>query len=264
MRIVDGRDFDPSDMRPDAATVIVSENVAKRFWPGQSAIGRRITPGNPGPKAEWLTIVGVVEDANLRGIPRNPTADPDLFIRLNERPTSFSVMLRTAGDPNGLIAPLRELVRRLEPGAALFNERTLQSLVDGQLASARFLSWLTGSLAALALTLAVIGIYATFSYWVRRRRVEIGIRSALGAGGWRLLRLIVGQAVVVAGTGVVVGLVTAGGVTRLLEAQLFGVSRVDPATFAGTAILTFAAAIVASLVPASRAVRIDPARTLRR
>lgn len=263
MRILDGRDFEPSDMQPEAASVIVSENVAKRFWPGQSAIGRRITQGNPGPNAAWLTIVGVVEEANFRGIPRNPTADPDLFLRLNDRP-AFAMMLRTQGDPNALIAPLRDLIHRLEPRAALFAERTLGSLVDEELASARFLSWLTGSLAALALTLAVIGIYGTFSYWVRRRRVEIGIRSALGAGGWRLLRMIVGQAVVIAGVGVVAGLVTAAGVTRVLEAQLFGITRTDPASFAGTAALMLAAAVVASLFPASRAVRIDPARTLRR
>jgi predicted lysophospholipase L1 biosynthesis ABC-type transport system permease subunit len=251
-------------MRPEAASVIVSENLAKRFWLGESAISRRITPGNPGPNAEWLTIVGVVEEANFRGIPRNPTADPDLFIRLNVQPTSFAVMLRTPGDPNALIAPLRDLVRRLEPRAALFGERTLGSLVDEELAAAKFLSWLTGSLAALAVTLAVIGIYGTFSYWVRRRRVEIGIRSALGAGGWRLLRMVVGQAVVIAGIGVVAGLATAGGVTRLLEAQLFGIERIDAVSFVGTAVLMLSAAIIASLLPATRAVQIDPARTLRR
>jgi predicted lysophospholipase L1 biosynthesis ABC-type transport system permease subunit len=208
--------------------------------------------------------VGVVEEANFRGIPRNPTADPDLFIPLGDPPTSFAVMLRTPGDPNGLIAPLRDLVRRLEPGAALFAERTLGSLVDEQLASARFLSWLTGSLALLALTLAVIGVYGTFSYWVRRRQVEIGIRSALGAGAWRLLRMVVGQAAVIAGLGVVAGLATATGMTRLLEAHLFGIERIDPVSFVGTAVLMFSAAIVASLFPARRAVQIDPVRTLRK
>jgi putative ABC transport system permease protein len=265
LRIVDGRDFGSSDMQPAAASVIVSENVAKRFWPGQSAVGRRITRGNAGPNAEWLTIVGVVEEANFRGIPRNPTADPDLFIRLNELPTSFAVMLRTrGGDPTTLIAPLRDLVRRLEPRAALFDERTLGSLVDDELASARFLSWLTGSLAVLALTLAVIGIYGTFSYWVRRRRTEIGIRLALGAGRGRLVRLVVGQAVFVATIGVVTGLAMAAGMTRVLDAQLFGIERMDSLSFVATAFVMLCAATIASIVPAMRAMQVDPVRTLKR
>jgi putative ABC transport system permease protein len=116
----------------------------------------------------------------------------------------------------------------------------------------------------LALTLAVIGVYGTFSYWVRRRRVEIGIRSALGAGAWRLLQMVVGQAAVIAGIGVVAGLATAAGITRLLEAHLFAVERIDPVSFLGTAVVMFSAAIVASLFPARRAVQIDPARTLRK
>jgi predicted permease len=263
MRIIEGRDFDPSDMRPEAAVVIVSENVAKRFWPGESAVGRRLTPGDAGPKAEWRTIVGVVEEANFRGIPRNPTADPDIFIPFNARATSFAVMLRTAAEPAALASPVRALVGRLEPGAAVFGERTLASLVDQQLAQARFLSWLTSTFAVLALTLAAIGIYGTFSYWVHRRYTEIGIRSALGAGRWRLIGLVVGQAAGVAAIGVATGLAAAAAVARYLEAQLFAVQRTDWTSFAGTALVMVLAALLASLLPATRAVRIDPARTLR-
>jgi predicted permease len=261
IRILDGRDFAQTDIGQNTS-VIVSENLAKRFWPGQSAIGRRIAPGG-GANAQWLSIVGVVEEANFRGIPRNPTADPDLFLPFNERARAFAVLLRTDGNPAELMGAARAAVRRAEPAAAIFAEQTLSALVDAELGQAKFLSWLTGTFAVLASTLAVIGIYGTFSYWVRRRHTEIGIRSALGASQGHLLRLVVGQAVSLGGVGAAAGLVLAAGLTRYIETQLYAVRPLDWMSFAAAMLVMIGAVVAASFAPGMRAARIDPARALR-
>jgi predicted permease len=263
MRIIDGRDFAPTELGAESTAVIVSENVVKRFWPGQSAVGRRIKRGDLSAKIPWLTIVGVVQEANFRGIPRNPTADPDLYFPFNDRARFFSALLRTDADPGALAGPARDVLRQAEGGVAVFGVRTLDSLVATQLAPARFLSWLTGAFAVIALTLAVIGIYGMLSYWVRRRTAEIGIRAALGANRQRLLALVVGQALIMAAIGVSLGAVLAAGLTRFVEAQLFAVQAMDWISFVGTAGLMLAAATIASLAPALRALRLDPIAALR-
>ncbi len=126
MKMIEGRDFTTNELTRTSTAVIVSENVAKRFWPGQSALGRRIKQGDPGSQNPWLTIVGVVGEANLRGIPRNPTADPDMYLPFAETTRSFAVVMRTAADPASLSAGARESLRRLNPGVAVFNVRPLE------------------------------------------------------------------------------------------------------------------------------------------
>ncbi len=232
MRFVDGRDFALSEMGVESTAVIVTRKVVDRFWPGQSGVGRRIKRGDLRSDLPWLTIVGVVEDANLRGIPRNPTADPDLFFPFNARARGFAVLLRTDGDPAAVIGAARAALQRAEPGVAIFNVQSLETLVATQLAPARFLSWLTGAFAAIALTLAVIGIYGMLSYWVRRRTAEIGIRAALGADRTRLLSLVVGQALVMAVIGVGLGAALAAVLTRFIETQLYSVQPMDWVSFA--------------------------------
>ena len=263
MPIVEGRDFGLADLDAQSAAVIVSRNVAERFWPGQSAVGRRIKQGALASDTPWLTIVGVVDEANYRGIPRNPTADPDLYFPFNQRARGFAVLVRTDGDPASIAGAVREVLQRAEPGIAVFNVQSLDSLVATQLAPARFLSWLTGAFAAIALTLAIIGIYGMLSYWVRRRTGEIGIRAALGANRTRLLALVVGQALVMAVIGVAIGAGLAAGLTQFIETQLYAVQPIDWISFTATAIVMIAAAIAASLAPALRALRLDPVVALR-
>jgi predicted permease len=263
MPIVEGRDFGLSDLDAQSAAVIVSRNVAQRFWPGQSAVGRRIKQGALAGDTPWLTIVGVVDEANYRGIPRNPTADPDLYFPFNQRARGFGVLVRTDGDPASIAGAVREVLQKAEPGIAVFNVQSLDSLVAIQLAPARFLSWLTGAFAAIALTLAIIGIYGMLSYWVRRRTGEIGIRAALGANRTRLLALVVGQALMMAVTGVAIGAALAAGLTQFIETQLYAVQPIDWISFTATAIVMIAAAIAASLAPALRALRLDPVVALR-
>ena len=263
MKIIGGRDFTPNEMARGNTSVIVSENLAKRFWPGQSAIGRRIKQGDLTSQTPWLTIVGVVGEANMRGIPRNPTADPDIYAPFAETTRSFAVVIRTEGDPTGVAGSAREALRRINPAVAVFAVRPLAELVDQQLATAKFLSWVTGAFAVLALTLALIGIYGTLSYWVRRRTSEIGIRAALGATRGRVLGLVVGQAMFLTATGVIIGVVLAAALARLVQTQLYAVQAIDWLSFAGTGVLMVTAALIASLAPALRALRVNPIVALR-
>ncbi len=263
IRVVEGRDFTAADMRVDATTVIVSKNLATRSWPGQSAIGRRITRGRGGDDAHWLTIVGVVEETTLRGIPRNPTADPDIFLPFNETFRDFAILVSGDGNPAALFDPAREVVRRAVPGAAVYGEQSLRALVDRRLAPARFLSWLTGWFALVALALAVIGIYGTLSYWVSRRRTEIAVRSALGASRWQVVRLVVGHSVTLTCLGIAGGLLLARGATIIVGRILFGIEPLDTASFVGAVVVMMIAALAASVVPALRAARLDPTAALR-
>jgi ABC-type antimicrobial peptide transport system permease subunit len=263
MRFVEGRDFTLADMGQQSTAVIVSANVARRFWPGQSALGRRVKQGSVASPGPWLSIIGVVKEANLRAIPRNPTADPDIYFPLSDRARAFAVLLRADGDPSALAGTARHVVQRFDAGAAIFAVQPLNTLVEAQLGPARFLSWLTGAFALVALTLAVIGIYGMLSYWVRRRTAEIGIRAALGANRGHLLRLVVGQAIAMAAIGVAIGAMIAAGLTAFIEAQLFGVQPMDWLSFGGTALVMIGAAAVASFAPAVRALRLDPVAALR-
>jgi len=263
LRLVEGRSFGATDLAPDARNVMVTQALARRFWPNESAVGRRIKQGSLEGEAPWLTIVGVLQDANLRGIPQNPTADPDIFLPFAARARSFAVLLRTAGEPTALARVAGDAFARRDPGIAVFNVVALSGLVEQELAASRFLTWLTGVFAATALTLAVIGIYGLLAYWVGQRTREIGVRAALGAGRGQLMGLVVGQGFVLALVGVVAGGAAAAALGRFVETQLYSVQPLDVVSFAITAGIMISTALVASLVPALRALRVDPITALR-
>ena len=207
--------------------------------------------------------MGVLRDANLRGIPQNPTRDPDIFFPFNGRARGFAVLLRTSGDPAALTRPATEVLSRRDPGVAVFGVIRLSELVGQQLAASRFLTWLTGVFAATALTLAVIGIYGLLAYWVGQRTREIGVRAALGAGRRQLMGLVVGQGVMLALVGVVAGGAAAVALGRFVENQLYSVQPLDIMSFEATAGIMILTAFIASLVPALRALRVDPISALR-
>ena len=263
LRLIDGRRFDATDLGANATNVMVTLALAQRFWPGQSAIGKRIKSGDPTGQSPWWTIVGVLEDANLRGIPQNPTRDPDIFLPFNERARAFAVLMRTSADPASLIKPATDVMRRREPGVAVFNAQPLATLVDQQLSASRFLTWLTSVFALTALILAIIGIYGLLAYWVGQRTREIGVRAALGANRGQLMGLVVGQGLMLALIGVAAGGFAAAALGRFVETQLYAVRPLDVASFAATAGVMIATAFVASVIPALRALRIDPINALR-
>ncbi|HYE84828.1 MAG TPA: ABC transporter permease, partial [Vicinamibacterales bacterium] len=151
LRLLEGRAFGDTDLGANATNVMVTKAMADRFWPGQSAIGRRIKNGDLTSDNPWWTIVGVLHDANLRGIPVNPTRDPDIFLPFNERARGFAVLMKTSGDPSLLIRPAGDVMRRRDAGVAVFAPQPLSELVDQQLAASRFLTWLTSVFAFTAL-----------------------------------------------------------------------------------------------------------------
>ena len=263
VRVIDGRAFGPTDLGASATNVMVTEAMAERFWPGESAIGRRIKSGDLTSQNPWWTIVGVLADANLRGIPQNPTPDPDIFLPFNEQSRGFFVVLKTAAEPSSLIKPATDIIRRRDAGSTVFNAQPLTTAVEQQLAASRFLTWLTSVFAGTALTLAIIGIYGLLAYWVGQRTREIGVRAALGANRGQLMGLVVGQGLTLAAIGVVAGGLAAAGLGRFVETQLYSVQPLDIVSFAVTAGVMIATAFVASVVPALRALRIDPISALR-
>jgi putative ABC transport system permease protein len=258
-----GRAFTQVEWEGNSNVAIVSENVVKRFWPGQDPLGKRIKRGREGSDDPWLTIVGVVNKMKYRSLPENPTDDPDLFLPFSEREQTFSLLVRTSADPSSLTAPVRNVLREADPGIVTYETNTMSALVAHETSQRRFTSWLMGIFAGSALLLAMIGIYGVMAYTVTQRTQEIGIRVALGAARWDVLRLITSGGLGLVACGLAVGLAAALALTRWIDSLLYGIRSTDPVTFTAAGLVLLAVALFASLVPALRATRIAPAKALR-
>jgi putative ABC transport system permease protein len=258
-----GRAFTEDEVHHNADAVIVTESLVKRFWSGSDPIGKRIKVGGLSSPRPWLTIVGVVHDLKYRGLPDNPTADPDLFLVFNERSRDFSVLVRTSLDPSAIAPAVRTTLRQAEPSILIYDSASMEELIGHETARPRFTGWLMAIFAGIALTLAVIGIYGVVSYSVSRRAREIGVRIALGADRPQVLRMIVGSGMGLVVVGPLLGTGAALALTRLIGTLLYGVTPSDPLTYSVAALTLAVAALMACLMPALRAARIDPAVTLR-
>jgi predicted permease len=252
-----GRTFELPEISGASTAVIVSEPLVTRFWPNQNPIGKRIKPGGPTSTAPWMTIVGVVPQLKYRGLPSNPTADPDIFMPLVDR-GGYGMIVRTAGDPAAIEAPVRSAIRQAAVGLVVSGVTPLRRLVESQTAQPRFTSWVLGVFAAAALTLAVIGIYGVMSYLVSQRRREFGIRLALGASTRTIVALVLKHGVKMVMLGVAIGAAAAAALVRLIATMLFDVQMTDPAPFIAVGILAVVA-IIACAIPAVRAARTNPA-----
>ena len=234
--------------------------------PHERGSGRRIAAtkgGGPTSNSPWMTIVGVVNEMKYRGLPHNPTADPDVFLPFSQRQRGFALLLRTPLDPTSLSGAVRKAVRETDRTAVVYGITTMDELIARQTARSRFTGWLMAIFAGAALLLAMIGIYGVMSYAVSRRTQEIGIRVALGAARPDVLRLVVGRGMGLIAIGLALGAAAAVALTRLIATLLYGVTSTDLLSFAAAALLLAAVALVACLVPASRAARIHPAVALR-
>jgi predicted permease len=258
-----GRAFTEDEIHNNANVVIVTESLGKRFWSGGDPIGKRIKIGGQSSTQPWLTIVGVVHDLKYRGLPDNPTADPDLFRVFNERSRDFSVLARTSLDPSAIAPAVRNTLRQAEPSILIYDSAPMEELIGYETARPRFTGWLMAIFAGIALVLAVIGIYGVVSYSVLRRTREIGVRIALGANRPQVLRMVVGSGMGLVAVGLLLGTGAALGLTRLIGTLLYAVTPSDPLTYGAAALTLASAALVACLMPAARAARIDPAVTLR-
>jgi len=258
-----GRTFTDAEVSPTSPAVVVSEGVVRRFWPGQDPIGKRLKfGGSPSSTDPWLTIVGVVGEVKYRGLPQNPTADPDIFLPFTDRNSLVGLVLRTTVPPSSLIATVRAEVRAADRSIPLYNIATMEEQVNSVTSRSRFTMWLMGVFAACALMLAVVGIYGVMSYLVSQRTREIGIRLALGANGQDILRLVVGNGARLIGVGIVIGIAASFALQRLVSSLLFGVTAADAA--AGFAVVILAAvAMLACYLPALRATRVSPLNALR-
>ena len=262
-KIVAGRTFSPDEMKGDSGVVMVSENVAKRFWPEQDPLDKRIKSGGPDSSSPWRRIVDVVGEMKYRGLPNNPTADPDIYRPLPDLERDILLLVRTSLDPASLSGAVRSAIHDVDRTIPVYNIATLPERIGEQTARNRFTSWLMGIFAGVALLLAMVGVYGVMSYAVTRRTQEIGVRMALGADRRQVLLLIVGQGLPLILTGILVGLAVSFGFTRLIQTLLYGVTPTDAFTFASVTALLVAIALFACWLPALRASRVDPLQALR-
>ncbi|MGH9584794.1 MAG: ABC transporter permease [Bryobacteraceae bacterium] len=259
-----GRDFSERDAEGTQRVAIIDEALARRFWPeyprGRDPIGQHIWVGGVNPHP--AEIVGIA--ANVHQNLENSAWPDTVYVSFAQNPQAFAMLaVRTEASPLGFASAVREQVRALDKNQSISAVRSMDDLVDQQVGQRRLLASLLGSFALMALLLVLIGIYGIVAYSVAQRTQEIGIRRALGARQSDILRLIVGQSFRLALAGVAVGIAGAFGLTRLMRSLLFHVSATDPATFAAVALLFLCVALVASYIPARRAMRIDPLTALR-
>ena len=261
IQLLSGRFLDQTDIAT-SATIVVNEAFARRCFPGEDAVGKRVKFAKPAEQGTWETIVGVVRSEKQDSL--SADAKPEAYkTQLQETQSAMTIVVRTAGDPTTLVSGVREQIRSLDRDLPPYDIKTMTTALDESLVRERFITTLLIIFAGLALTLASIGIYGVMSYTVTQRTHEIGIRVALGAQNHDILKQVIGRAVGLAGAGVALGLVASMILTRLMATLLFGVSTTDPLTFGAIAVLLVVVSLVASYIPARRATKVDAMTALR-
>jgi len=261
--LVRGRLFDESD-GPDAPhAAVISQTMARRFWPNEDPIGRQIQYGNMDGDLHLLHVVGVVGDVRDGGLDAEPR--PIVYANYFQRPAGaadFSIVAQAKGDAAALTDAMRREARALNPEMPT-KFQTVKEIVSSSLDNRRFSMVMLGVFAGAALLLAMVGLYGVVAYITSQRTHEIGIRMALGAQRFDMLRMIFRQSFTLVVTGVVLGIIASFGLTRLLASMLYGVQATDVITYAGVVGLMVAAAALASYIPARRAMKVDPMVALR-
>jgi putative ABC transport system permease protein len=263
--ILRGRDFTVRDNAQAPRVVIISDSMAQRLWPGEDPIGKRIsTSRDQNRKEVWDEIIGVVGDVKYRTLIRDQNKDPDIYLPLLQNPDpAVALAVRTQGDPASLVPAIRSEVQRLDSNLPIFDIAPMKQRVENVTANTRFSTLLLGVFAAVAMLLAVVGIYGVMAYSVTQRTHEIGIRLALGADRRDVLKLVVGEGMALVGVGIGTGLLGAFAATRILASQLYSVSATDPVTFLVVSLILAGVALGACFVPARRATKVDPMVALR-
>ncbi|HLF82571.1 MAG TPA: ABC transporter permease [Blastocatellia bacterium] len=258
--LLQGRDFNAQDNENAPLAVIVNDALARRYFAGEDALGQRVSfRGANGP---WSEIVGIVRDSKYRTLGENPR--PTAYVPLAQNhETGMTLHVRTLGNPLSVAATVRREAQALDPNLAVTNVQSLSDVVGASLFAARMGAVLLAIFGFLALLLAAIGLYGVMSYTVSRRTREIGIRMALGAGTGNVLRLVLKEGLALVGGGVAAGLIVAAAATRLLASFLYGVSPLDATTFVAIPLVLALVALLASYLPARRAVKVDPMVALR-
>jgi len=264
MTVTRGRGFTERDNMEAPDAVIINEELARRFFPDEDPVGKRLQVALE--KTRWREIVGVVTNAKLSGL--EAKTDPAIYLPFQQNTwpnalrTSFLVV-RTDGDPNNYRAAIRQALRSIDPALPITQLRTMDEIIADSLSQRRFNTALLSVFAIIAALLAAVGVYGVMSYLVTQRTHELGVRMALGAQRGDILKLVAGGGAKLAAIGITVGVTLALAMTRLMSGLLFGVGVTDPWTFVLIALLFAAVALLASFLPARRAARTDPLTALR-
>ena len=261
IRLERGRSFAATDREGAPAVAIVNQTLARRLWPGEDPIGKRLnfgraTDGTP------TEVVGLAADANYRRLGEDPI--PMIYVPLAQQPgRSLTLLVRTRPGAPDPARALREALRAVDPELPVAQQGSYTTLIGMALLPSRVAMLLAAAFGVTGLVLAAVGLYGLISYRVQSRRKEIGVRLALGASGWDIRRLVVGEGLRVTATGLIIGLLLAGATTRFLGSLLFGVSPLDPATYAGIVLTLLGIGWIAAAGPTRRALRTPPSEALR-
>jgi len=261
-RVAEGRWLAESDHEGESLALVVNEFLAKRHWPGKSAVGKRIRFGDE--KSEWWTVVGVVRDIRERGYLYE--MKPAVYVPVTQvkKPDGFSMLVvRTSNDPASTIKMAESAIWSVDPQQPVSYVRTMDQLMETDVADRTRPMILLGVFAGLALVLASIGVYGVLAYAVAQRTREIGVRMALGAKPTDVTRMVLGSGMKLSAVGLLAGGALAAGLAVLLRSLLFGVTLVAPGIYAGTAVALVTVALLACVIPARRAAGVDPVVALR-
>ena len=258
-----GRDISDAEETTRTPVALINQTMASQIWPGQDPLGRRFRLLNDEIE-DWFTIVGVIADfQHFQGDSERPVF-PSAYVPYSFDPTlNTGLTVRVAGEPGAITAAVREQIRAADPGVPVFSIQTLERLRQLSFWQFRLFGWMFSVFGAVALLLASVGVYGVLSYSVSQRVQEIGVRVALGAARRDVLRLILGHGMKLAAIGIVLGVIGAAGATQFIKTVLYNVTPTDPLSFTGVAVFLTVVALVASYVPARRAMAVDPIVALR-
>ncbi len=265
IRVLRGRSFSDRDTATAPGVAVISQSVARRLWPGEDPIGHRIVLEDRPKPEDWLTIVGVVDDVRQEDLTKpNPAIyQPSLQVKIPFFLSRMTYVVRTASNPTSVASAMRSVLRQVDKNQPVQSITTMEDMIATRTAEPRFQTRLLGTFSILALLLSATGIYGVLAYSVTERTHEIGIRMALGAEASDVLWMVLRRTLMLVGVGTALGIGAALTVTGVLQKFLFDVKPTDPATFIAVAALLVAVAILAGLLPALRATRVDPLVSLR-
>jgi predicted permease len=266
LRLVRGRLLNADDREDSMPVVVINQTMAERYWPGEDAIGRQFIMGTD--DKPWLTIVGIVGNVRHNAVVEDARAEfyvahAQLPAHIGGAPRGMTLVAKTTGDPLAITGQVRDAVRAIDRNLPISDLRTMEDVAASALAQPRFVTFLLAIFAATALTLAAVGIYGTISLLVAERTQEMGIRLALGADRRAILKLVLGQGLVLTAIGLAAGVAGAAALTRTLAGLVYGVGPLDPLTFVAVPALLCVVALAACALPARRAAGVDPISTLR-
>jgi putative ABC transport system permease protein len=257
-----GREFSDLDGPDSMQVAIISETMARRYWPGEDPLGKRLKVGEPDASKPWVTIVGIARDVKYDWFTRDP--EPALYLAYRQAPLPYSYFaVRTMGDPIKVAGAVRNKVASVDPAQPLYDIRTLERVITNSVLGLAYVAVMMAVLGGIALFLSSVGVYGLISYSVTERTHEIGLRMALGARQAEVLRMVVGRGLFLTLSGLVIGLPISVLLARLLSSLVFGVSSTDMVTFGGVSLVLTSVALLASYIPAHRATRVDPMVALR-